>query len=412
MRLSNYQILISILVFILLVSGCAAAEKTIVLTFTGDVTLGGKDEGRSLDTSFESVAKAKGDDYFFANFKEMFEQDDLTIINLEGVLTDSAANGANKKHAFRGKTELVSILKAGCIDAASLSNNHISDYGQQGITNTKKTLEENGIAWFQDFDCYMYEKDGIRIAFFALQNSVLYTKQAKFYKAIREARETGGANAVIICWHTGSEYKAFHNEDTERRAHSLIDNGADLVIINHPHCAQGMDIYNNRSIFFSLGNFSFGGNPMIRAGKNAKDPYAISLYAMVVQTKLTFSNEGRYLGQQATVYPAFSCSTKPDYKLGDGFPPYDRIMFQNNFQPMRLTMEQASAVYECIKRDSTAEIPEMTEKDGLAEICFPYLPAFDSVMIPEDSDTDGGSFGQPEASNPRPTREDKGNENK
>ena len=412
MRLKCYRALTAILVLILLISGCASAEKTIVLTFTGDVTLGGKDEGRNLDTSFESVAKAKGDDYFFANFTEMFGQDDLTVINLEGVLTDSPANGANKKHAFRGNTGLVSILKAGFIDAASLANNHSGDYGQQGLASTKKALEENGIAWFQDYDCYMYEKDGIRIAFFSLQNSVLYTKRAKFYKAVREARENGGANAVVICWHTGTEYKGFHNADTERWAQSLIDNGADLVIINHPHCAQGMGIYNNRSIFYSLGNFVFGGNPMIRAGKDSKDPYAISLYAMVVQAKLTFSNEGRYLGQQATVYPVFSSSTRPDYKLGDGFPPSNRIMFPNNFQPMRLTMEQASAVYECIRRDSTTEIPAMTEKDGLAEICFPYLPAFDDVMLPEDSDSDGGTIGQPEASNPRPTREDKGNKDR
>ena len=100
MRLRNYRILVSILVFMLLVSGCAAAEKTIVLTFTGDVTLGGKDEGRSLDTSFESVAKAKGDDYFFANFKEMFEQDDLTIINLEGVLRIKSTPSEGKQSLF------------------------------------------------------------------------------------------------------------------------------------------------------------------------------------------------------------------------------------------------------------------------------------------------------------------------
>lgn len=409
MRLKKERILAVMTAFILLLPGCAAAEKTVVLTFTGDVTLGGKDEGRNLDTSFESVAKAKGDEYFFANFAEMFAQDDLTVINLEGVLTDSPANGANKKHAFRGKTSLVSILTAGHIDAASLANNHSGDYGQQGLSSTRQALEENGIAWFQDFDGYLYEKDGIKIAFFALQNSVLYTKRDKFYKAVRKAREEDGANAVVICWHTGTEYKGFHNADTEKWAQSLIDNGADLIIINHPHCAQGMGIYNNRSIFYSLGNFVFGGNPMIRAGKDSKDPYAISLYAMVVQAKLTFSNEGRYLGQQATVYPVFSSSTKPDYQLGDGFPPANRIMFSNNFQPMRLTIDQASAVYECIRRDSTAEIPEMTEKDGFAEICFPYLPAFDGVLLPEDSEADDGTIGQPEAANPRPTREDKSN---
>ena len=79
---------------------------------------------------------------------------------------------------------------------------------------------------------------------------------------------------------------------------------------------------------------------------------------------------------------------------------------------IRLTLKQAEPVYQCLVRDTAGTVPEMTENNGYAEIVFPYLPAFDGVMIPEDSDTDGGSFGQPEASNPRPTREDKGNENK
>ena len=62
-------------------------------------------------------------------------------------------------------------------------------------------------------------------------------------------------------------------------------------------------------------------------------------------------------------------------------------------------------MYEIIRRDSGCEIPEMKEKDGLAEIDFPYLPAFDGIMLPEDSD--GASAVMPEASNPKPTRENK-----
>ena len=390
-----------LLVVLILFAGCASAEKTILLTFTGDCTLGGKNEGRGLDTSFESVAQKKGYGYFFANFREMFEQDDLTVINLEGVLTDSTSGEASKTHAFRGPTKLAGILTESSIEAASLSNNHIMDYGTQGLKSTRKTLEENGIAWFQDMNYYLYEKDGATIAFFALQNSVLYTKQAEFYAAIRKAREEDGAGAVVVCWHTGTEYKTRHNEDTEKRVKKLVENGVDLVIINHPHVAQGMGIYNNRSVFYALGNFVFGGNPNIRTGKGVRDPLAVSLYGMVVQAKLTFTNEGRYLGQQITVYPVFSSGSKPDYQPGDKNYP------ANNYQPIRLTLEQAAPVYECIRRDSSCEIPEMKEKDGLAEIDFPYLPAFDGIMLPEDSEGDGMAAAMPEASNPKPTREDK-----
>ena len=390
-----------LLALMLVMAECAFAEKTVLLTFTGDCTLGGKEEGRGLAASFESVAKQNGYDYFFANFKELFEQDDQTVINFEGVFADNSWNEVKKKHAFRGPKELVEILTRSSIEAASLSNNHIGDYGTQGEKSTKKTMEENGIAWFQDFHPYLYEKDGVTVAFFALQNSVLYSKQAKFYEAIRKAREENGADAVVVCWHTGTEYKGRHNKDTEEWVQKLIDNGTDLVIINHPHVAQGMSIYNNRCAFYSLGNFVFGGNPNIRTGKQSKDPLAVSLYGMVVQAKLTFTNEGKYLGQQITVHPVYSSGSDPDYQKGDKNYP------TNNYQPIRLTMEQAMPVYECITRDSACEIPEMKEKDGFAQIEFPYLPAFDGIMIPEDSDADEAAAAVPSASNPKPTKDDK-----
>ena len=387
----------------LLVSGCAAAEKSILLTFTGDVTLGGKDEGRNRSTSFDSYAKEKGYDWFFANFKEMFENDDLTVINLEGVLSDRSYDERKKTHTFRGDTALAEILTRSGIDAAGLSNNHIKDYGAQGIKNTKETLDKNGIKWFQDFTYYIYEKDGVKVALFALQNTILYSKQKQLYTKIKELRENEGVSAVIACWHTGTEYKGKHNSDTEQRVKTLMDNGVDLVIINHPHVAQGMGVYNNRSVFYSLGNFVFGGNPNIRAGKNSKDPLAISLYAMVVQARLTFSNEGNYLGQQTTVYPVYSTGAKPDYQVGTQ--PYP----ENNYQPIRLTLEQAEPVYQCLVRDTAGTVPEMTENNGYAEIVFPYLPAFDGFMVPEDSESDDGMIGIPEASSPKLTREAKSN---
>ena len=124
---------------------------------------------------------------------------------------------------------------------------------------------------------------------------------------------------------------------------------------------------------------------------------------MVVQAKLTFSNDGKYLGQQPVVYPVYTSGANPDYKKGDK--PYP----ENNYQPIRLTKKQAKPVYECLKRDTPEGIlPPLTERDGLAEIVFPYMPAFDGVMIPEDSDDDIGLIGLPQASSPKITRENKG----
>ena len=392
---------------VLLCSGIASAEKTILVTFTGDITLGGKDDERNSADCFDNVAKEKGYDYFFANFREMFTSDDLTVGNLEGPLTDSKAGKSSKLHAFRGKTDFAKILPLSGVDAVTLSNNHMGDYGKQGEQSTKQALEDNGVHWFQDYTYYLYEKDGIRIAFFGLQNSVLYTQRARFLKKIAEAREVDKANAVVILWHTGTEYKRFHDVDTEKKVTALINDGAaDLIIISHAHVAQGMSIINNRSVFYSLGNFVFGGNRNIRTGKTPKDPLCISLYGMVVQAKLTFTDAGRYLGQQMTVYPVFTSSAKPDYRPEGELT--RKLLFSNDYRPMRLTLKQAEAVYECIKQDTAIDIPEMTEKNGLAEIDFPYLPAFDGVLVPEDEDS-AGPVGMPEAASAKPTREGKDN---
>ena len=119
--------------FALLLCGRAAAEKIITLTFAGDCTLGTEEATRRASDSFDSVARKKGYDYFFANFYDIFSQDDCTVVNCEGVLSDSS-NGEvkDKTFRFRGPEEFVNILKAGSVEAVSLANNHSKDYGGDG----------------------------------------------------------------------------------------------------------------------------------------------------------------------------------------------------------------------------------------------------------------------------------------
>ena len=69
---------ILLIMSMLLATGFAAAEKTILLTFTGDCTIGSEERTRAREDSFDTIAAAKGYDYFFANFRELFEADDLT----------------------------------------------------------------------------------------------------------------------------------------------------------------------------------------------------------------------------------------------------------------------------------------------------------------------------------------------
>ena len=80
------------------------AEKTVTLTFTGDVTLGSEEINKDKPNSFNGYAEREGYGWFFRNMKELFSGDDLTIVNLEGTLTDSSfQEDTTKTFRFRGK---------------------------------------------------------------------------------------------------------------------------------------------------------------------------------------------------------------------------------------------------------------------------------------------------------------------
>lgn len=393
MRKPKIALMFLLIIGVLLTAVCAEAEKTILLTFTGDCTLGSEEATRPREDSFDSLAAKNGYDYFFANFREMFEQDDHTIINFEGVLSDTKAQETQKKrYRFRGPKEFVSILTGSSIEACSLSNNHIGDFGKQGEESTKQTLDENGIGWFQNYKYYIYEKEGIKIAFIALENKIVYKEFEKIKKLIIDLKESGEANAIVVCWHTGLEYRGAHETNTERTSQALVRYGADLIIMHHPHVLQGICVYNNRSIFYSLGNFVFGGNSAIRTEKFKLDKTVTSLYSIVVQVKMLFTNEGRYLGQQAVIYPVYTSNAAP----------------VNNYQPYRVNAEDAIPIRNAIQEDTTFELPQITTgADGLSKMEMSYLAAFDDVEIP-DSEPDTPQ-GVPEAANPTPTRNTKGN---
>jgi len=403
----TFQKLIALLLcgVLLLGAGCAAAEKTITISFTGDCTLGSEESTRADPYSFDSVAAAEGYDYFFANFRDMFEKDDLTFINFEGVLSDSKAQESQRKrYRFRGPSDFVKILTGSSVELAGLANNHTGDYGKQGEESTKQILEENGVEWAQESKYYIFEKDGIKIAVFALHNKWLNSNFEKFKQTILRLKQTGEVNAIVATWHTGKEYRGAHESgkiSTESTAKRMIQYGVDVLMMHHPHVLQGIDIVNNRVICYSLGNFVFGGNDEIRTEKFLIDKTVTSLYSMVTQAKLTFSDDGTYLGQQVTLYPTYTSS---------GGPFHETIL--NNYQPYRANAEEAVPIRAAIQIDTKFDLPEITtDADGLSKLELPYLPAFEGAMVPEsegeEDNTAIGPQGVPEAASAAPNRENK-----
>lgn len=356
-----FRFFVSAVLLVLFLSGAALADKTVLLTFTGDCTIGCTELTRGLPDSFDSIIAREDYRYPFLNYLDFFAEDDCTVINMEGVLSDSHADEQKgKTFRFRGKTDYVNILTAASIEAAGLANNHINDFGSQGMNATIRTLQENGIHWFYVHDVYILEKEGIRIAFVSLDE----TTSNKYFYQIREEmlrlKEEDRADAIVVCYHSGTEYSLRHDRTQERMANSFIGCGADLVIMNHSHVVQGIQQIGNRSVCYALGNFVFGGNNVIKTKKHGSLT-ATALYCMVVRAELRFSDDGTYLGQQLTLYPGFT-SDDPEW---------------NHYQPRPVHGEEADRVIAAVQFDTPFRLPEITRTEAFDYVALPYLGAED-----------------------------------
>ncbi len=232
--------------------------KTVTVTAVGDCTFA-TDVNAPSEGSFVSYADSLDGDYsyFFRNVAPIFEEDDLTIVNFEGTLSNQGAR-ADKTFAFRGKPEYVQILTASSVEAANLANNHSADYGDESLTDTIKYLNEAGISNFIGTNTAMREINGISVGLVGI-DALSETEAAKLENAIGSVKSLG-AQLIIVSMHWGEEKETEPNQTQKELAHRAIDLGADLVIGTHPHVLQGIERYNGRYIAYSLGNFCFGGN--------------------------------------------------------------------------------------------------------------------------------------------------------
>lgn len=234
---------------------------TITCSFTGDVTLGSDLINQPSYRNFYKMYDTVQDDaYFFSNVLPYFEADDLTLVNLEGVLSDRGTR-RDKKFAFRGPRSYVNILTEGSVEAVSLANNHSSDYGEISHEDTREILTEAGILFAcEDLVSYTTIKD-IKIAMisiFVAQHGIDGSKTL-LDTTIAEAKEQE-ADLIFTSFHWGTEATSILDEEQTVLAHYAVDLGADLVLGHHPHVLQAIEKYNDTYIVYSLGNFCFGGN--------------------------------------------------------------------------------------------------------------------------------------------------------
>ena len=235
-------------------------ETTIVITLAGDALLGSEDSVRRKENSFDSVVNARGYDYPLQHFAPLFSADDVTYINLECVLKDNSQDKTEgRMYNFRGPTAFAQILTAASVEHVNIANNHYIDYGFSGRRTTRAALEAAGITYSGYTWTWIYEKDGVKIGFAGIRETTWKQDRTQPVQEIRALQEAG-CDYILYACHFGTEYETAHNALQTEMAHAILDAGADCIVGTHPHVVQGIESYGGKPIFYSLGNFVFGGN--------------------------------------------------------------------------------------------------------------------------------------------------------
>ena len=231
---------------------------TLTISAAGDVTLGG--DPRYSNSFVREFNKHEQDhSVFLRNVKHIFDDDDLTIVNLEGPLTDATPH-LDKGYVFRGPPHFAKILSSSGVDAVTLANNHIKDFLAQGYQDTIEALEAEGISYFGNEFSTIMEIKGIKVGLFGLL--VWYDgkdNRDRITAAIKDL-QTKGAQLVVAYYHWGDELARTPGAYQKAIGRFTIDSGADLVLGAHAHVIQGIEEYKGKNIVYSLANFCFGGN--------------------------------------------------------------------------------------------------------------------------------------------------------
>ena len=232
----------------------APETTTIKITAAGDCTLGGSVHQDTYAT-FKRYVQKFGYDYFFANVRSYFENDDLTVLNLEGPITD-VGEDRHGSYVFKGDPDYVNIMTGSSVELCNVANNHSKDFGTAGLKRTAELLEQAGIG------CCGYSKvfhttiKGVRIT--ALGYLQWEIDKSKIVEAVK--RERPDCDILIVNMHWGLEKHYEPVAAQKTYGHAIIDAGADLIIGTHPHVYGGIEKYKGKYIVYSLGNFCFGGN--------------------------------------------------------------------------------------------------------------------------------------------------------
>lgn len=273
---------------------------------TGDIMLG---------SNYPTAAKLPPNDGkdLFKNVNDILRDADVTFGNLEGCFLNEGGNVKSCKsgcYYFRMPDRYVNYLVDAGYDLMNIANNHMGDFGTQGRNNTVKVLKEAGLyyAGLEGCETSTFEINGVKYGFcgFAPNTGTIKITNIPLAKKL-VSKLKAECDIVIVSFHGGAEGKA-HNRVTRKPesfygenrgnvyefAHAVVDAGADIVFGHGPHVVRAAELYNDRFIIYSMGNFCTAGDVNING---------VSGYAPIV--KVFTDKKGKFVKGQI-----YSCLQK------------------------------------------------------------------------------------------------------
>jgi poly-gamma-glutamate synthesis protein (capsule biosynthesis protein) len=233
-------------------------QEKVTLLFLGDIML----DRFVAERSRRAGSKEYPFQLIMGSDKKFFYGQDAVIANLEGPVTSRRSAPDKGEVDFMFDPAYASILKKIGITAVSQANNHTLDQGRAGADESRKLLIEAGITVFGDqvkddtaSALAIIETRGHKVALLGFNNTDNPLNKVDAEVAIKSAYEQ--ARYVVVYMHWGNEYQSNPTMAQVELAHWFIDLGVDAVIGGHPHWMQSVEVYKNRPIVYSLGNFIF-----------------------------------------------------------------------------------------------------------------------------------------------------------
>jgi poly-gamma-glutamate synthesis protein (capsule biosynthesis protein) len=336
-------------------------REIFTISAIGDVLLGGDPRPekvmqnalrRNSYEAFHTLAAEKGPGYFFANVKNVLKNDDVTVANLECVLTNrpDSLPKRNKSHVLVGRADLgTAILRDAGVEMVTLGNNHTRDLGEAGLGDTRRALKGRDIVFGDHMydGIYTTEKKGItlKVGLLGYQTPLSGGSSMANIKRRIARMKRAGCNVVIAYFHwcNTKEWTSRNYPQDRAMAQAAINAGADLVLGAHRHLPAGIESYKNRYIVHDLSNFVVG-------LKHQRDNASL-----IFQWKVSVDKKGVKYDEGISVIPCTTTTSSETYPATDGFGEEGARV--NNWQPAILAGAEGQALIDRIQAMSNVHVP-------------------------------------------------------